>query len=121
MTTRENVKSAEAELADPVAPETDRLTATGRQLAGRIVHDARGNAVWQWIGDTETSTTDSTSGILEQIDPLDLKVEEQGSGSGRSGGSRAPVFDAGGGYDPYNQGEARTRTGVPKTGSRGKR
>ena len=121
MATREDVKSAAPELAEPVAPGTDRLTATGRQLAGRIVHDERGNAVWQWIGATDISTTDSTSGILEQIDPLDLKVEEQGSGCGRSSGSRAPVFDAGGGYDPYNQGEPKIRTGIPKTGSRGKR
>jgi hypothetical protein len=117
--TREDVKSAQPELAEPVTPETDRLAATGRQLSGRIVHDERGNAVWQWIGDT--SRTDSTSGILEHIDPLDLKVEGQGSESGRSSGSRAPVFDAGGGYDPYNQGEPRTRAGIPKTGSRGKR
>jgi hypothetical protein len=117
--TREDVKSAEPELVEPVAPETDRLAATGRPLSGGIVHDERGNAVWQWVGDT--STTDSTSGILEHIDPLDLKVEGQGSGSGRSSGSRAPVFDAGGGYDPYNQAEPRARTGIPKSGSRGKR
>jgi hypothetical protein len=119
VTTREDVKSAEPELAEPVVPEAGELAATGRQPTGRIVHDERGNAVWEWIG--ETSTTDSPSGVLEHIDPLDLKVEGQGSGSGRSRGSRAPVFDAGGGYDPYNQGEPRTRTGIPKTGSRGKR
>lgn len=119
MTTREDVKSAKPELAEPVAPEIDRPAATGRQPSGRIIHDERGNAVWKWGGDT--STTDSTSGVLEHIDPLDLKVEGQGSGSGRSSGSRAPVFDAGGGYDPYNQGEPRAWTGIPKTGSRGKR
>ena len=119
VTTREDVKFANPELAEPVAPETDRLATTGRQPSGRIVHDERGNAVWKWGGDT--STTDSTTGVLEYIDPLDLKVEGQDSEPGRSGGSRAPVFDAGGGYDPYNQGEPRTRTGIPKTGSRGKR
>ena len=119
MTTREDVKSAEPELAEPVVPEADRLAATGRQPTGRIVHDERGNAVWKWRG--ETSTTDSTSGILKHIDPLDLKVEGQGSEAVRSNGGSAPVFDAGGGYDPYNQGEPRARAGIPKTGSRGKR
>ena len=116
MTTREDVKSTETELAES---EADRLATTGRQPSGRIVHDERGNAVWKWVG--ETSTTDTVPGILEHLDPLDLKVEGQGSGAERSDASRARGFDAGGGYDPYNQGEPRIKTGVPKTGSRGKR
>jgi hypothetical protein len=115
VTTREDVKSARPGLAEPVTPETDRPAATGPHPVGRIVHDERGNAVWKWGGDT--STTGSTPGVLEHIDPLDLEVEGQGSGSVRSRGSRAPVFDAGGGYDPYNQGVPRTRAGKPKTGS----
>ena len=109
MTTGEDVKNAEPELSEP---EVDRLLATGRQPSGRIVHDERGNAVWKWFGDN--STTGSTSPVLENIDPLELEVEAQGSG-------RSRVFDAGGGYDPYNQGEPRIRTGIPKTASRGKR
>jgi hypothetical protein len=115
VTTREDVKSTQPGLDEPVTPETDRRAATGRQPLGRIVHDERGNAVWKWGGDT--STTGSTPGILEHIDPLDLAVEGQGGGSVRSSGSRAPGFDAGGGYDPYNQGAPRTRTKKPKTSS----
>jgi hypothetical protein len=117
MTTRKDVKRVEPELAEPVAPESDRLETTAPQPVGRIVHDERGNAVWKWGGDS--STTESTSGILKHLDPQDLKV--QGNGSNGSSESRTPVFDAGGGYDPYNQGEPRTRTGIPKKGSPGKR
>ena len=103
MTTREDVKAAELELFELVTPETSRSADTGREPCGRIVHDERGNAVWKWFG--ETSTTHSTSGILEYFDPIDLEVEGQG-------------IESGGGYDPYNQCEPRTE--VPKTGSRSK-
>jgi hypothetical protein len=116
MTTRKDVKSAPGE---PVVPDTDRLAITGRQPVGRIVHDDRGNAVWKWGGDT--STTHTTSGILKHLDPNDLKVEGQGAGLVGSGGGRARVVDAGGGYDPYNQGEPRAKTGIPKKGSGGRR
>ena len=110
MATYKDFKFIDPNLLEPVVPQTGRPVITEQEPTGRVVHDERGRAVWKWGGDT--STTGSTSGILEHIDPLDLKVEGQGSGS---------VFDAGGGYDPYNQGEPRTRPGIHKTGSRGKR
>jgi hypothetical protein len=119
MTTRKDVKPVEPKPAEDVVPGTGRPAATGRQTVGRIVHDDRGNAVWKWGGDT--STTHTTSGILKHLDPNDLKVEGQGNGGGGSSGSRMRVFDAGGGYDPYNQGEPRTKTGISKKGGRGKR
>jgi hypothetical protein len=70
-----------------------------------------------WI--CEMARSVSLARELEHLDPQDLKV--QGTGSNGAGESRTPVFDAGGGYDPYNQGEPRTRTGIPKKGGRGKR
>jgi len=118
MTTRKQVNPIQPELAEPVVPDPDSLAITARQPVGRIVHDDRGNAVWKWGDDTATfdTTSDATSGILKHIDPQDLTV--QGNGSGES--TWTGVVDAGGGYDPYNQGEPRTK-GIPDKGSKRKR
>ena len=116
MTTRKDLKRIEVELDEPVVPEPEWSASADRDPVGRIVHDARGNAVWKWRGEGDTSTSETTSGILKHLDPLDLKV--QGSGTGES---QAPAFDEGGGYDPYNQGAPKAKAGIPKKGSSGKR
>lgn len=87
------------------SPEADH---TETLPAGRIVHDERGNALWKWRGDT-SSTESTASGVLKYIDPADLTVEggESRRPSGKTGGKPAAVPDAGGGYDPYNQGKPR--------------
>jgi len=102
-----------------MGPETGRFATAGREPVGRIVHDERGNAVWKWSGEGDTSTTHTTSEILKHLDPKDLKV--QGHGSGGTDEDLASVFDAGGGYDPYNQFVPKTKPGIPKKDSRGKR
>jgi hypothetical protein len=116
MTTRKDLKRIEVELEEPVVPEPEWLDSADREPVGRIVHDARGNAVWKWVGEGDTSTIETTSGILKHLDPQDLKV--QGTGPSES---EAAAFDEGGGYDPYNQGGHRNKTGIPKKGSSGKR
>ncbi len=66
-------------------------------LAGRIVHDERGNAVWDWLKDTARIAIDSTSRLLRKLEVPDLKVEETQEQELRIESDR----DAGGGYDPY--------------------
>ncbi len=67
--------------------------------AGRIVHDERGNAVWNWVKETGRICIDSTSALLKKLDFGDLKVE----GEKEEGLRLEDDRDPGGGYDPYNQ------------------
>ena len=70
--------------------------------AGRIVHDDRGNAVWNWVKETGRICIDSTSALLKKLDFGDLKIDDN-----ETRGSGPPLEergrDAGGGYDPYNR------------------
>lgn len=88
--------------------------------AGRVRHDERGVAVWDWAVATGEFSTLSTTRALKKLAIDDLKIEEtlrptelKLEVSGR---------DKGGGFDPYNQrgsgkreGEAARRQGI--TGS----
>jgi hypothetical protein len=105
---------------DPVGPESKNPGATGARTAGHIVHDDRGNAVWKWGEDAARS--DSTSRVLRRLDVPDLKIEgpEEPAWARDKGQAaimgqpktnqhntpkaqtRAPMVDAGGGYNPYN-------------------
>lgn len=65
--------------------------------AGRIVHDERGNAVWDWLKDTARIAIDSTSRLLRKLEVPELKMEDTQSQELRLESDR----DRGGGYDPY--------------------
>ena len=67
------------------------------ESAGRVRHDDRGAAVWDWAMETGVFDTLSSSALMRRLDVAELKVQE-------SPGLALAVAgrDAGGGGDPYN-------------------
>jgi len=72
---------------------------SGAGTAGKVVHDERGHAVWQWVKETSRIAIESTSRLLRKLEAPDLKIEDSKDEELRI------VADpsAGGGYDPYNR------------------
>jgi len=83
--------------AIPATKPTPAAPDSGGNSAGRIVHDERGNAVWDWLKDTARIAIDSTSRLLRKLEVPDLKIEDTQSHELRVESDR----DVGGGYDPY--------------------
>jgi hypothetical protein len=111
---KDSQKAAEIEAAakvDPAAPRSGP--------AGRVRHDERGVAVWDWAVATGEFATLSQTAALKKLSISELAIEDH-----RPGDLRLEVSgrDVGGGGDPYNQrgsgqrpAEAARRQGV--TGS----
>jgi hypothetical protein len=68
---------------------------------GQVVHDERGNAVWDWLKQTGRNAIESTTRMLRKLESPELKVEQPHEEELRI----QPDSDqcSGGGYDPYNQ------------------
>jgi hypothetical protein len=77
----------------PAAPNDEFL---GK--SGRVVHDERGNAVWDWIKETSRIAIDSTSRLLKRLEVPELKMEDTQENNELS---LEADRDAGGGYNPY--------------------
>ena len=76
--------------------------------SGRVRHDERGMAVWDWAVATGEFATLSATSMLRKLDVGDLAIED----TQRTAKPMAPVGrDQGGGGDPYNTRGAGQRTG----------
>jgi hypothetical protein len=82
--------------------------------SGRVVHDDRGNAVWDWVKDTARIAIDSTSRLLKRLEVPELKVEDTQNNPLSLESDRDP----GGGYDPYGSSTPSKGSPLPKGSAR---
>ena len=68
---------------------------------GKVVHDERGNAVWDWLKQTGRNAIESTTRMLRRLETPELKVEQTHEEELRIQPDNGTC--SGGGYDPYNQ------------------
>jgi len=90
--------------------------------SGRVRHDERGVAVWDWAVASGEFQTLSATRAMKKLGVADLKIEETRRDAPKLNLEKAGR-DQGGGFDPYNQrgsgkrqGEAAMRQGI--TGSK---
>ena len=68
---------------------------------GKVVHDERGNAVWDWLKQTGRNAIESTTRMLRKLETPELEVEQPHEEELRIQPDSGSC--SGGGYDPYNQ------------------
>jgi hypothetical protein len=95
----------------PSAPSASKDEAAPEASRGRVVHDSRGNAVWQWVKDTGRHAIESTSALLKKLEVPELKVQDHKDDELRL----EDDVDAGGGYDPYGTRIGSKKPPPPKT------
>ena len=75
--------------------------------SGKVRHDERGNAVWDFIATTSRVCIEATSRLLKKLEAPELKIEDDKDEELRI----TPEPSTGGGYDPYNQSTKPSRSG----------
>ena len=99
--------TAKMRILKPPAQDKPQATAPRQPAApsGRVTHDSRGNAVWDWMKGAAQVAIESTSRLLRRLEVPELKVEEKKDEELRLESDR----DEGGGYDPYSSAPKKGR------------
>lgn len=95
--------------ASPATPADSR---DRENSGGKVVHDSRGNAVWQWVKDTGRHAIESTSALLKKLEVPELKVEDHRDKKDEL--RLEDEVDPGGGYNPYGSSSGSRKSPPPK-------
>jgi hypothetical protein len=103
----------------PVAPAQTTQSSTPpknedqTKPAGRVVHDSRGNAVWNWMKETGRFCIESTSSLLRRLEVPGLTTDDERK-DGELGIENDDGGGGGGGYNPYDQGNVPKAKRTPR-------
>jgi hypothetical protein len=117
-------EAADQQVDDAMKPATPRdpVDSPSAGPSGRVRHDERGVAVWDWAVASGEFATLSTTRALKKLEVADLKIEDHKPGELKL---ETTGRDKAGGFDPYNQrgtgkhqGEAAQRAGITGSATR---
>ena len=120
---RAEVANKDVDQAVKAAIHNDSVEMPSAGPSGRVRHDERGVAVWDWAVATGEFATLSTTRALKKLEVADLQIEDHKPAELRL---ETTGRDKAGGFDPYNQrgtgkrqGEAAQRAGITGSADRG--
>jgi hypothetical protein len=87
--------------SSPAGPPAGDPNAPGSATSGRVVHDERGNAIWQWVTTTTKNAILSGTSLLKKLDSSGLSLEETPPEDDKA--AMLPKQRPGGGFNPYEQ------------------
>jgi hypothetical protein len=87
--------------ATPANPAAVEPNAPRPGSSGRVRHDERGNAIWDWVTTTTKNALLSATNMLKKLDSTELSLEETPSDDDKAAMLRKQR--PGGGFNPYEQ------------------
>jgi hypothetical protein len=99
--------AARQQPASPANPAARDPNAARPGSSGRVRHDERGNAIWDWVTTTTKNAILSATSLLKKLDSTELSLEETPAEKEKS--AMLPQKRPGGGFNPYERASNKSR------------